>query len=58
MGDAAMGIQESSMQIIFENIKIREFSEDDLTLMLKWLTDERVLEFYGGRDLSYTHATL
>ena len=53
-----MGIQESSMQIIFENIKIREFSEDDLTLMLKWLTDERVLEFYGGRDLSYTPATL
>ena len=27
--------------------------DDDFPLMLKWLTDERVLEFYGGRDKKY-----
>lgn len=37
---------------------IREFSEDDLPLMLKWLTDERVLEFYEGRDVKYTRELL
>ena len=26
--------------------------------MLKWLTDERVLEFYGGRDKKYTLESL
>ena len=28
----------------------RTLIDDDFPLMLKWLTDERVLEFYGGRD--------
>ena len=28
--------------------------EKDFPLMLKWLTDERVLRYYGGRDLKYT----
>ena len=37
-----------------ENIKIRTLTEYDLPLMLKWLTDERVLEYYGGRDKKYT----
>ena len=46
------------MEIVFENIKIREFMETDLTVMFKWLTDERVLQFYGGRDLNYTPGTL
>ena len=46
------------MEMIFEDIKIRDFQEKDLELMLKWLTDERVLEFYGGRDRNYTFETI
>ena len=37
-----------------ENIRIRTLTDDDFHLMLKWLTDERILEFYGGRDKKYT----
>lgn len=33
-------------------------SEDDLVLMLKWLTDDRVLEFYDGRDKRHTQKTI
>ena len=33
-----------------ENIRVRTLNDNDFPLMLKWLTDERVLEFYGGRD--------
>ena len=33
-------------------------NKDDLVLMLKWLTDDRVLEFYGGRDKKYTLKTI
>ena len=38
------------IEIKNENIRIRTLTEDDFPLMFKWLTDERVLEFYGGRD--------
>lgn len=31
------------------DILIRDFAESDLPLMLKWLTDKRVLEYYEGR---------
>ena len=31
---------------------------NDLELMLKWLTDERVLEFYDGRDSKFTAETI
>lgn len=41
-------------QIQCENISIRALEEEDFPLMLKWLTDERVLRYYGGRDLKYT----
>ena len=39
-----------------EDIAIRsmEDAEDDYGLMYKWLTDDRVLEYYGGRDKKYT----
>ena len=37
-----------------ENIRVRTLNDNDFPLMLKWLTDERVLEFYGGRDKKYT----
>ena len=36
------------------DILIREFAESDLPAMLKWLTDERVLEYYKGRDARLT----
>ena len=38
------------MNIVENEICIRTLIDDDFPLMLKWLTDERVLEFYGGRD--------
>lgn len=37
-----------------DNIRIRSLAEKDYELLLKWLTDERVLEFYSGRDKKYT----
>jgi len=39
-------------------IRIRDFAESDLPLMLKWLTDDRVLEYYEGRDVRFTMDTL
>ena len=42
------------MNIVENEICIRTLIDDDFPLMLKWLTDERVLEFYGGRDKKYT----
>ncbi|MBR3235680.1 MAG: GNAT family N-acetyltransferase [Atopobiaceae bacterium] len=46
------------MRIEGDSILIRDFTEDDLPLMLKWLTDDRVLEFYEGRDVRFTMETL
>ena len=44
------------MNIVENEICIRTLIDDDFPLMLKWLTDERVLEFYGGRDKKYTES--
>lgn len=41
-----------------KRVSFRPMNEDDLGLMLKWLTDERVLEFYDGRDQKYTQETI
>jgi len=46
------------MYITCENIVIRPLGENDFPLLFKWLTDERVLAFYGGRNLHYTPETL
>ncbi len=46
------------MRIRKDEILIRDFTESDLTLLLKWLTDDRVLEFYEGRDVRFTGETL
>ena len=46
------------MYIACENIVIRPLGENDFPLLFKWLTDERVLAFYGGRNLHYTPETL
>ena len=40
------------------SIRIRDFTESDLPLMLKWLTDGKVLEYYEGRDVRFTMDTL
>ena len=37
-----------------DDIRIRTLTEEDFPLLLKWLTDDRVLEFYEGRDKKYT----
>lgn len=46
------------MEIVQDKIRIRTLINDDFPLMLKWLTDDRVLEFYGGRDKKYTLESL
>ena len=38
------------MEIVQDKIRIRTLTNDDFPLMLKWYTDDRVLEFYVGRD--------
>ena len=42
------------MKIEKDVITIRDFTETDLPLMFKWLTDKRVLEYYEGRDVRFT----
>ncbi len=45
--------------IIEDNdLKIRTLTEKDFPILYKWLIDERVLEFYGGRDKKYTLETI
>ena len=41
-----------------DDIRIRTLTENDYELLYKWLTDERVLEFYGGRNKKYTLETI
>jgi aminoglycoside 6'-N-acetyltransferase len=40
------------MMVIFENenIKVRKLKEQDAILLMKWLNNPSVLEFYEGRD--------
>jgi aminoglycoside 2''-phosphotransferase len=46
------------INIIDDDIRIRDLCDDDYLLMYKWLTDDSVLEFYGGRDKNYTCESL
>ena len=46
------------IDITSEDIRIRSMTDNDYPIMLKWLTDNRVLEFYGGRDIHYDSAAL
>lgn len=41
-----------------EDIRIRSMTDLDFSILLKWLTDDRVLAFYDGRDTHYNAATL
>ncbi len=42
------------IDITDNDIRIRTLNENDFPLLLKWLSNERVLEFYEGRDKKYT----
>ena len=42
------------IDITDNDIRVRTLNENDFPLLLKWLSDERVLEFYEGRDKKYT----
>ncbi len=46
------------MRVEDGEILIRDFTESDLSIIYKWLTDERVLEYYEGRDVRYTMESL
>lgn len=46
------------MDIVSDELRIRTLQDNDFPVMLKWLTDDRILEFYGGRDKKYTLETL
>lgn len=46
------------MNIFDNDLRIRTLSDEDFPLLYKWLSDERVLEFYGGRDKKYTLETI
>ena len=46
------------MRIEKNGILIRDYTDSDLPLMFKWLTDDRVLAYYEGRDVRYTMETL
>lgn len=37
-----------------DKIRIRTMVSEDSAVLLKWMTDMRVLEFYEGRDKKYT----
>ena len=45
---------EDYVKIEKDEITIRDFTETDLPLMFRWLTDKRVLEYYEGRDVRRT----
>ena len=42
------------IDITDNDIRIRTLTDKDYPLLLKWLTDEKILEFYEGRDKKYT----
>lgn len=42
------------VDIVQENIRVRTLTDNDMTILHKWLTDDRILEFYGGRDKKYS----
>lgn len=46
------------IDIVNGNLRVRTLTEEDFPIMLKWLTDDRVLEFYDGRDTHFTLETL
>ena len=41
------------MEISHGHLTVRPLSEEDATLLQKWLSDPKVLQYYGGRDAPY-----
>ena len=41
-----------------DNIRVRNLNKNDLSMILKWLTDDRVTKYYGGRDIKRTPETI
>lgn len=58
MNDNEIYSSKKRIDITSGDIRIRNMTDEDFPLMLKWLNDERVLEFYGGRDVRYDLETL
>ena len=54
------GIDSNKKKVDITNrdIRIRSMTDKDFPLMLKWLSDGRVLEFYAGRDTRYSFETI
>ena len=46
------------MTALSEQISIREMTEEDLGVLLTWLTDPEVLMYYDGRDVHYDEGSL
>lgn len=46
------------MELTDGDIKIRDLQAGDYPFLLKWLTNEKVLAYYGGRDIHYTMDSL
>lgn len=42
------------MNLKKDKLSIRLLTKNDSKLIYKWLTDDKVLEYYGGRDKKYT----
>ena len=53
-----LDLRRAEMIIEDGELLIRDFSDIDLPLMYKWLTDDRVLEYYEGRDVGFTKDSL
>jgi RimJ/RimL family protein N-acetyltransferase len=46
------------MAVLPEDIELKELTEDDLGHMLRWLTDDRLLMYYDGRDTVYDEVSI
>lgn len=42
------------MRLTEKDISVRELTQADAAVLLRWLTDDRVLEWYEGRDAGFT----
>ena len=42
------------LHLVRGSVTVRALRETDASILLKWMTDSRVLEFYGGRDEVFT----
>lgn len=50
---ARMALRKTSLIVDEGSLRVRHLVEADAPLLVRWLSDPRVLEFYGGRDRPY-----